>query len=155
LGLANSLFAVAQDEATNGATPLAQIKVTTNKQTPNPNTPLQSAALRRHPKERRRRVKRRPGRRRSRKTRVMDRSRENLLPKVGASSYTLDCQAIETLPQGENTAIDKVILQIPGVCYDSTVSNRNFHVRNEYANSPISQQRHRAPRRGLRSGAGA
>ena len=65
---------------------------------------------------------------------AMDASRENILPKLGASSYTIDRQAIETLPQGDNTPIDKVILQIPGVSYDSAVSNPNFHVRNEYAN---------------------
>ncbi|MGO9543975.1 MAG: TonB-dependent receptor [Rhodomicrobium sp.] len=64
----------------------------------------------------------------------MDQSRENLLPKLGATSYTIDRQAIETAPQGENAPIDKVILQMPGVSYDSAVSNPNFHVRNEYAN---------------------
>ena len=40
----------------------------------------------------------------------------------------------QTLPQGDNTPIDKVILQSPGVSYDSAVSNPSFHVRNEYAN---------------------
>ena len=65
---------------------------------------------------------------------AMDASRENILPKLGASSYTIDRQAIETLPQGDNTPIDKVILQMPGVSYDSAVSNPNFHVRSEYAN---------------------
>ena len=38
------------------------------------------------------------------------------------------------MPQGDNTSIDKVILQVPGVSYDSAVANPNFHVRNEYAN---------------------
>jgi hypothetical protein len=38
------------------------------------------------------------------------------------------------MPQGDNTPIDKVILQMPGVSYDSAVSNPSFHVRNEYAN---------------------
>jgi outer membrane receptor protein involved in Fe transport len=142
--LANTLGAAAQDEATKGATPLPEIKVTTKKQTQRraaakrnavptsqeappgtgPETGLETgpgapnaaqAAL-------------------DRKMQVMDQSRENLLPKVGASSYTINRQAIEALPQGENTSIDKVILQIPGVSYDSAVSNPNFHVRNEYAN---------------------
>ena len=44
---------------------------------------------------------------------------------------------IENLPQADNTPIDKVILQLPGVSYDSAVSNPNFHVRNEYANVQI------------------
>jgi len=67
--------------------------------------------------------------------RELDDSRDqNLLPKFGASLYNMDREAIDTLPQGENTAIDKVLLQAPGVSYDSAVSNPDFHVRNEYAN---------------------
>ncbi|MGO9808801.1 MAG: TonB-dependent receptor [Rhodomicrobium sp.] len=68
------------------------------------------------------------------KMQAMDQARENLLPKLGATSYTLNHDAIEALPQGDNTPIDKVILQTPGVSYDSAVSNPSFHVRNEYAN---------------------
>jgi outer membrane receptor protein involved in Fe transport len=69
-----------------------------------------------------------------RKVEALDRAREELLPKTGASSFTISREAIETLPQGDNTPIDKVILQAPGVSYDSAVSNPSFHVRNEYAN---------------------
>ena len=69
-----------------------------------------------------------------RKVEALDRARDELLPKIGASSYTISRDAIETLPQGDNTPIDKVILQAPGVSYDSAVSNPSFHVRNEYAN---------------------
>jgi outer membrane receptor protein involved in Fe transport len=65
---------------------------------------------------------------------VLDQSRENLLPKLGASTYTIDRDAIVSLPQADNAPIDKLILQLPGVSYDSAVSNPNFHVRNEYAN---------------------
>jgi outer membrane receptor protein involved in Fe transport len=57
-----------------------------------------------------------------------------LLPKLGASTYSLDQQALDALPQGKNTPVDKVLLQVPGVSYDSAVSNPDFHVRNEYAN---------------------
>jgi outer membrane receptor protein involved in Fe transport len=65
----------------------------------------------------------------------LDQARDNnLLPKIGASTYTISRQTIENLPQGDNTPIDKVILQMPGVSYDSAASNPNFHVRNEYAN---------------------
>ena len=68
----------------------------------------------------------------------LDRARDdNLLPKIGASTYTVSRQAIENLPQGDNTPIDKVILQMPGVSYDSAVSNPSFHVRSEYANVQI------------------
>ena len=65
---------------------------------------------------------------------ALDEARNNLLPKIGASTYTITRQAIVDMPQGDNTPIDKVILQMPGVSYDSAVSNPNFHVRNEYAN---------------------
>ncbi len=69
------------------------------------------------------------------KMRSMDQARDNnLLPKIGASTYTISRQTIENLPQADNTPIDKVILQMPGVSYDSAVANPNFHVRNEYAN---------------------
>ena len=65
---------------------------------------------------------------------ALDEARNNLLPKIGASTYTISRQAIVDMPQGDNTPIDKVILQMPGVSYDSAVSNPDFHVRNEYAN---------------------
>jgi outer membrane receptor protein involved in Fe transport len=68
----------------------------------------------------------------------LDQARDNsLLPKIGASTYTISRQTIEDLPQADNTPIDKVILQMPGVSYDSAVSNPDFHVRNEYANVQI------------------
>jgi outer membrane receptor protein involved in Fe transport len=68
------------------------------------------------------------------KMQALDQARDNLLPKIGATSYTISRDAIVALPQGDNTPIDKVILQMPGVSYDSAVSNPDFHVRNEYAN---------------------
>jgi outer membrane receptor protein involved in Fe transport len=68
------------------------------------------------------------------KMKALDQARDNLLPKIGATSYTISRDAILALPQGDNTPIDKVILQFPGVSYDSAVSNPDFHVRNEYAN---------------------
>jgi hypothetical protein len=67
----------------------------------------------------------------------MDQARNNLLPSFGASTYTMTRASILNLPQGENTPIDKVVLQIPGVSYDSAVANPNFHIRGEYANSQI------------------
>ncbi len=71
------------------------------------------------------------------KMNALDQARDNLLPKLGASTYVISRQAIETQPQGDNTPIDKAILQMPGVSYDSAVSNPDFHVRNEYANVQI------------------
>jgi len=65
----------------------------------------------------------------------LDRLRDqNLLPPLGATAYTIDSQSLDALPQGKNTPLDKVLLQAPGVSYDSAISNPDFHVRNEYAN---------------------
>src|ERR1700733_7252612 len=69
-----------------------------------------------------------------RKMQGFDQSRDHLLPKLGASIYTINRTAIETMPQGDNNPIDKLVLQLPGVNYDSAASNPNFHVRGEYAN---------------------
>jgi outer membrane receptor protein involved in Fe transport len=69
-----------------------------------------------------------------RKMQGFDQSRDHLLPTLGASTYTIDRTAIESMPQGDNNPIDKLVLQFPGVNYDSAASNPNFHVRGEYAN---------------------
>jgi outer membrane receptor protein involved in Fe transport len=69
-----------------------------------------------------------------RKMQGFDQSRDHLSPKLGASSYTIDRAAILASPQGDNTPVDKLVLQLPGVNYDSAASNPNFHVRGEYAN---------------------
>jgi hypothetical protein len=66
---------------------------------------------------------------------ALDQSRNSfLLPKLGATAYPIGPEAIQSLPQGENTPIDKVILQAPGVSYDSAISNPDFHIRGEYSN---------------------
>ncbi len=49
------------------------------------------------------------------------------------SQYSLDRATIEALPQGNETPLDKVLLQAPGVAQDSAASG-NLHVRNEHAN---------------------
>ena len=69
-----------------------------------------------------------------RKMQGFDQSRDHVLTKLGASTYTIDRNTIETMPQGDNTPVDKLVLQLPGVNYDSAASNPNFHVRGEYAN---------------------
>jgi outer membrane receptor protein involved in Fe transport len=66
-----------------------------------------------------------------------DRARDNLQTNIGATTYTVTRETIQNLPQGDNTPLDKVILQIPGVSYDSAASNPNFHIRSEYANAQI------------------
>jgi len=70
------------------------------------------------------------------KNKTLDNARDKiLLPKLGATEYRMDGEALQTLPQGKNTPLDKVLLQIPGVSYDSAISNPDFHIRNEYANA--------------------
>jgi outer membrane receptor protein involved in Fe transport len=72
------------------------------------------------------------------KTQEFNNARDNnLLTKIGASTTSMNRTAIERLPQADNTPIDKLILQFPGVSYDSAISNPNFHVRSEYANVQI------------------
>jgi outer membrane receptor protein involved in Fe transport len=128
-----------KDEATKDATPLPEIKVIAKKETPK-RAPAKRVAAKGGAAAAPAQAAPAPGAPTAaqaaldRKMQVMDQSRENLLPKLGATSYTITREAIETLPQGDNTPIDKVILQAPGVSYDSAVSNPNFHVRNEYAN---------------------
>jgi len=67
------------------------------------------------------------------KVESLNAAREFILPKIGVNSYNLDRQAIEALPQGDNTPLDKVLLQTPGVSQDSAASG-NLHIRNEHAN---------------------
>jgi outer membrane receptor protein involved in Fe transport len=69
------------------------------------------------------------------RNKALDTARDkDLLPKLGATAYNIDEDAVDALPQGKNTPIDKVLLQAPGVSYDSAISNPDFHVRNEFSN---------------------
>jgi outer membrane receptor protein involved in Fe transport len=75
-----------------------------------------------------------PGEQVATKTQAFDRTRdETILPKGGASTYTIDRAAIEAMPQGANTPVEQVLLQAPGVTKDSAASGL-LHVRNEHGN---------------------
>jgi outer membrane receptor protein involved in Fe transport len=63
----------------------------------------------------------------------LDEARQSIMAPVGANAYQVNHQAIEALPQGANTTLDKVLLQTPGVSQDSAASGE-LHVRNEHAN---------------------
>ena len=63
----------------------------------------------------------------------LDAARNTILAPVGAGTFQLSHQAIEALPQGVNTGLDKVLLQAPGVSLDSAASG-DLHVRNEHGN---------------------
>jgi outer membrane receptor protein involved in Fe transport len=72
------------------------------------------------------------------KTQEFNAARDNnLLTKLGASSTSISRAAIERMPQADNAPLDKIILQFPGVSYDSAASNPNFHIRGDYANAQI------------------
>jgi outer membrane receptor protein involved in Fe transport len=63
-----------------------------------------------------------------------DTARQQIYTTEGANnSNTLSKEQIQNLPQGENTPVEKVLQQLPGVSQDSAASG-NLHVRNEHAN---------------------
>jgi outer membrane receptor protein involved in Fe transport len=62
-----------------------------------------------------------------------DQALHNIVSPTGASTHEINHQAIEALPQGANTTLDKVLLQAPGVSQDSAASGE-LHVRNEHGN---------------------
>jgi hypothetical protein len=62
-----------------------------------------------------------------------DAARQAIYMPTGTSPYQITQQNIEALPQGENTSLDRVLLQAPGVSQDSAASG-DLHVRNEHAN---------------------
>jgi hypothetical protein len=63
----------------------------------------------------------------------LDAARNTILAPVGAGTFQITHEAIEALPQGVNTGLDKVLLQAPGVSQDSAASG-DLHVRNEHGN---------------------
>jgi hypothetical protein len=60
----------------------------------------------------------------------LDRARNGLLPEVGSSVYRITQADINALPQGENTPLNQVLLQAPGVANDSY---GQVHVRGDHA----------------------
>lgn len=57
-------------------------------------------------------------------------ARNTLSPSTGGSRYGFDAQALESLPQGERTPLNQVLLQAPGVANDSY---GQIHVRGDHA----------------------
>lgn len=62
----------------------------------------------------------------------LDNARNGLSPKTGGSVYHFGTKDIKNLPQGENTPINEVLLQAPGVVNDS---NGQFHIRGDHGNT--------------------
>ena len=65
-------------------------------------------------------------------TRLKD-ARIALSPKIGTTVYTLDQQLVAEYGAGDNTAMNDVLLRLPGVAQDSKASG-SLHVRDEHAN---------------------
>jgi outer membrane receptor protein involved in Fe transport len=70
----------------------------------------------------------------NRQNQKFDSARQAILAPIGATSFEVNHQAILALPQGDNTPLDRVLIQqFPGVTQDSAASGE-LHVRNEHAN---------------------
>lgn len=57
-------------------------------------------------------------------------ARDTLNPETGTSMYRFDTQEIAALPQGENSSLQQLVLQAPGVAKDSF---GQLHVRGDHA----------------------
>jgi opacity protein-like surface antigen len=67
------------------------------------------------------------------RTATFNDARANIYAPLGTAPTTISAQDIAALPRGDNTPLNEVLLQLPGVTKDSAASG-NFHVRNEHAN---------------------
>ena len=61
----------------------------------------------------------------------LDRNREQIAPSLGAVTYTIGANQIQSIPGGENASFQQVLLRAPGVVEDSFGQE---HVRGEHAN---------------------
>ncbi len=63
----------------------------------------------------------------------LNQAREQIVPSIGATVYTLNQTQIKAQSQGANAPFNELILRAPGVVQDSAV-NGDLHVRGEHAN---------------------
>src|SRR6202140_3464061 len=61
----------------------------------------------------------------------LDISREQIVPSLGATRYTVGPDRLDSQAQGENASFNQTILRFPGVAQDSF---GQLHVRGEHAN---------------------
>jgi outer membrane receptor protein involved in Fe transport len=61
----------------------------------------------------------------------LDVARQQIQPNLGASVYDFSPKALQDLPQGNNSPLNEVLLQAPGVAQDSF---GQIHLRGEHAN---------------------
>jgi outer membrane receptor protein involved in Fe transport len=131
-GLGSTAHAQTSPAATNGVTTLPQIEVTAPRRAQPPRRPkTRVITAERHvtpdaPPQTEAQVI-------AGKNEKFDDTRRNIVVPTGAGTFEFNHQAIEALPQGSNTTLDKVLLQAPGVSQDSAAGGE-LHVRNEHAN---------------------
>jgi outer membrane receptor protein involved in Fe transport len=63
----------------------------------------------------------------------LDVARNQIVPDLGATVYTINEAQIAALPQGENAPFNTILLATPGMAQDSAV-NGDLHLRGEHAN---------------------
>jgi len=64
---------------------------------------------------------------------TFDQARNNLYTTIGTTSDVISHPTIDALPGGDNTPVERILLQAPGVTQDSAASGL-LHVRNDHAN---------------------
>jgi len=64
-------------------------------------------------------------------TGTLDQARDQIVPYLGATKYSIGQQQLQTESQGDNASFNQVILRAPGVAQDSY---GQLHVRDEHAN---------------------
>ncbi|MGO9199959.1 MAG: TonB-dependent receptor [Limisphaerales bacterium] len=63
----------------------------------------------------------------------LDAARNQIVPDLGATTYTISQAQIAAMPQGENAPFNQVLLRAPGMAQDSA-ANGDLHLRGEHAN---------------------
>jgi outer membrane receptor protein involved in Fe transport len=63
----------------------------------------------------------------------LDQARNQIVPDLGATVYTVSKDQIAAQPQGENAPFNQVLLRAPGMAQDSA-ANGDLHLRGEHAN---------------------
>lgn len=63
----------------------------------------------------------------------LDQARQEIVPSLGATVYTINQPDIQNLTAGDNIPFSKLVLRLPGVSQDSAASG-SFHVRDDHAN---------------------
>ena len=64
-------------------------------------------------------------------SRQLDTARQQIQPSLGATVYNFTPAELQTIPQGDNSALNQVLLQAPGTAQDSF---GQIHLRGEHAN---------------------